>query len=80
MHPLNENGQPMHPKTPSLNGWKYLSINLHITEHKEYYKKMEELKELTGKNKKILWKECIDNRLKLEREKNEQGDHNTNTA
>ena len=41
---------------------------------------MEELKELTGKNKKILWKECIDNRLKLEREKNEQGDHNTITA
>tara|TARA_R100000951_G_scaffold87071_1_gene74799 strand:- start:3804 stop:4061 length:258 start_codon:yes stop_codon:yes gene_type:complete len=85
MHPLNENGEPMHPKDPRQHGWAYLSVNLHITMKNLYKGKMDRLKEITGKPKNILWLEAIDDKLnkeekKLEREKNEQGDHNINTA
>ena len=85
MQSLKEDKVTMHPKDPRHHGWAYLSVNLHITMKNLYKGKMDRLKNITGKPKNILWLEAIDDKLnkeekKLERENNEQGDHNTNTA
>ena len=85
MHPLKKDGTPMHPKTPILNGYKYFAINVTIDQRKKLKKDTDLLKELTGKPKRILLMEMIEERLdkelnKMERRINEQGDHNINTA
>jgi|TARA_R110000782_G_scaffold131137_1_gene222928 predicted DNA-binding protein len=52
--------------TPQENGWKYFSINLDLIEHKIVRKQMDLLSEYTGKTKKKLFKEMLDERINKE--------------
>tara|TARA_R110002124_G_C8645578_1_gene488719 strand:- start:30 stop:260 length:231 start_codon:yes stop_codon:yes gene_type:complete len=52
--------------TPQENGWKYFSINLDLIEHKIVRKQMDLLSKYTGKTKKKLFKEMLDERINKE--------------
>lgn len=52
--------------TPEQNGWKYFAINLDLIDHKIVRKQMDLLCEYTGKTKKQLFKEMLDERINKE--------------
>ena len=52
--------------TPEQNGWKYFAINLDLVDHKIVRKQMDLLCECTGKTKKQLFIEMLDERINKE--------------